>query len=627
MRVQGLGLDETLLLTSIALFTLLAGVCSIVFNKLKLPPLIGYLVAGIVIANLLTISETGTIAVEMLSDFGLVLLMFCIGLEVNIKKIKKQGVFAITVAVVQLPLMVVGGIVAGMFMGYDPVQSIALGAIISGSSTAVVMAVLKSQNKLTKEQIDMLVLITIMEDIGQVVMLSMLTPVLAGSTMDVTNLVVLIVSIAVFMIASLFIGLKIIPRMINWVSDNVSPEIVIVFSVGLAFGMALLASKAGLSMAIGAFLMGMLMSGCRKAKDINEAIEPMKSLFMAMFFISVGMEVHLSTLSGNIPTILIFYLLFAVLKTATVFLGYWIGGESGRYGFISAVSLTAMGEFAFIISKEALDYGVVDENFYTSVIGAALLSMISLPILTRYSDKIWDKGSSICPEFVHNWIDMLDGVRDAIYAAFMTTTKKSKKAVRRGMTYAYIDVLAILFIEVIFYAGVPIVGPMLADMFGGDLHLWYFGLVMLNFLVLLFPTSYLVRSVREIENIIVKNSRMLVAMEGEMDFIRRGNKYRRYLEITTLLMVTFIDLLLIAIVPNPLGLAEHLYVIAAAIVIVIVLYYYMVKSHSPDKTEEEPEEETLESPEDKTALPGYEEDAIRDVGDEAAVKASESRKV
>ena len=105
MRVQGLGLDETLLLTSIALFTLLAGVCSIVFNKLKLPPLIGYLVAGIVIANLLTISETGTIAVEMLSDFGLVLLMFCIGLEVNIKKIKKQGVFAITVAVVQLPLM------------------------------------------------------------------------------------------------------------------------------------------------------------------------------------------------------------------------------------------------------------------------------------------------------------------------------------------------------------------------------------------------------------------------------------------------------------------------------------------------------------------------------------------
>ncbi|MBR2093204.1 MAG: hypothetical protein IJ904_04070, partial [Candidatus Methanomethylophilaceae archaeon] len=85
--------------------------------------------------------------------------------------------------------------------------------------------------------------------------------------------------------------------------------------------------------------------------------------------------------------------------------------------------------------------------------------------------------------------------------------------------------------------------------------------------------------------------------------------------------------LLIAIVPNPLGLAEHLYVIAAAIVIVIVLYYYMVKSHSPDKTEEEPEEETLESPEDKTALPGYEEDAIRDVGDEAAVKASESRKV
>ncbi len=620
-----MGLDETLLLTSISLFTLLAGVCSIVFSRFKLPPLIGYLVAGIVIANLLTVSETGMAAVEMLSDFGLVLLMFCIGLEVNIKKIKKQGVFAITVAVVQLPLMVVGGIVAGMFMGYDPVQSIALGAIISGSSTAVVMAVLKSQNKLSKEQIDMLVLITIMEDIGQVVMLSMLTPVLAGSTMEMTNLIVLIVSIAVFMIASLAIGLKIIPRIVNWVSDNVTPEIVIVFSVGLAFGMALLASVAGLSMAIGAFLMGMLMSGCRKAKDINEAIEPMKSLFMAMFFISVGMEVHLSTLTGNLPTILIFYLLFVVLKTATVFLGYWIGQERGRNGFISAVSLTAMGEFAFIISKEALDYGVVDENFYTSVIGAALLSMISLPILTRYSDKIWDKGSEKCPEFIHNWILMADGLRDGLYANFRTATKKSKKAIRKGMTYAYIDALTIIIIEVVFYAGVPIVGPMLADMFGGDLHLWYFALVMLNFVVLIPPTSYLVKNVREIENVIVKNSRRLVALDGEKDFIRKGDRYRRYLEITTLLTVALIDLVLIAIVPNPLGLAEHLYVIAAAIVIVILLYYYIVKNNSPAKMEDE--EEPVEALDEEDALPEYVEDAVRDVGEKPKTKEAESRKL
>ncbi|MBO4764053.1 MAG: cation:proton antiporter, partial [Candidatus Methanomethylophilaceae archaeon] len=194
-------MDETALLTSIALFTLLAGFCSIVFNKAKLPPLIGYLTAGIVISNVVDVSETGMTAVELLSDFGLVLLMFCIGLEINLKKIKKQGKFAVLVAVVQLPLMVVGGIIAGSVMGFNQVQSIALGAIISGSSTAVVMAVLKSQNKLNRDHIEMLVLITIMEDIGQVIILSMLTPVLAGSSMEASDLIVLITTIALFMAA------------------------------------------------------------------------------------------------------------------------------------------------------------------------------------------------------------------------------------------------------------------------------------------------------------------------------------------------------------------------------------------------------------------------------------------
>ncbi len=614
-------MDEALLLTSISLFTLLAGVCSIVFNKAKLPPLIGYLVAGIVIANFLTVSETGLTAIEILSDFGLVLLMFCIGLEVNIKKLKVEGPFAITVAVVEIPLMVIGGIVAGMLLGYSPVQSIALGVIISGCSTAAVTAVLKTHNKLTKEQGDMLILVIIMEDIAQVLMLSMLTPVFAGSTMEISNLVVLIVSIAVFLILSIFIGLKVVNRVVNWVSDNVTPEIVIVFCVGLAFGMAWVANVIGLSMAIGAFIMGMLMSGCRKVREIEEAVEPMKSLFMAMFFISIGMEVHLSTLSGNIPTMLIFYVLFVGLKTFAVSFGNWIGQGSGRVGFISAIGMTAMGEFAFIISKVAFDYHVLDEGFYTSIIGAALLSMVSLPILSRVSDVFWDWGSAKCPKAFKNLAGSANSLRDGLYASFRTTTKKSKKTIRKGLTFTYIDLMLILVIEVVFYAGVPILGPVLADMFGGDLRLWYFGLVMLNFVVLIPPTSYLVKNVREIENLIVKNSRRLLDMDGEKDFNRKEDKYRKYLEITTLLIVTLIDLILIAIVPNPLGLAEHLYVIGAAIVIVAVLYYYATKDRG------RPDEEGSEDDSEDAALPpGYEEDALRDVGEEPLARGSLKRR-
>src|SRR5574344_14964 len=196
-------MDEILLLTSLAVLVLLAGLCSIVFNKLKLPPLIGYLVAGIIVANFWTLNEEGESVVEILSDMGLVMLMFCIGLEINLKKIKKQGLFAIEDAAIQLPLMVFGGFLAGTLLGFNTLQCITLGAIISGSSTAVVMAVLKSQGKLDKEHIEMLVLITIMEDIGQVIILSMLTPMLAGTSLNTNGLIVMIISILVFMISSI----------------------------------------------------------------------------------------------------------------------------------------------------------------------------------------------------------------------------------------------------------------------------------------------------------------------------------------------------------------------------------------------------------------------------------------
>ncbi len=583
-------MDETALLTSIALFTLLAGFCSIVFNKAKLPPLIGYLTAGIVISNVVDVSETGMTAVELLSDFGLVLLMFCIGLEINLKKIKKQGKFAVLVAVVQLPLMVLGGIIAGAAMGFNQVQSIALGAIISGSSTAVVMAVLKSQNKLNRDHIEMLVLITIMEDIGQVIILSMLTPVLAGSSMEASDLIVLITTIALFMVASFVIGLKLeaVPKLMNWITDHVPRETAIVMAVGMAFGMALLATKAGLSMAIGSFLMGLLMSPSRKGEEINAAIEPMKSLFMAMFFISVGMEVRLGTLADNIAMVLGVYVLFASLKTSTVFLGYWIGRQDGRNGFLSAVGLTAMGEFAFIIAKEALDFGVVDDGFYTSIIGAALVSMVSLPILTRSSDKIWNKFESGCPAFLRKGIESANGFREDLYSSIYSTSKMARKTMRRGMTYVYVDVLLIILIEIAFYAAVPTLSPMMDGVYGGGVHTWDFAFVVLNFLVLIPPIGYMVEGLRSLDRLIVDWSRDMADRSGR----GKPSVYAEILEINTFAIVAIIDLALIVVIPNPLTLAEHLFVTVAAVLIVVALIYRRHKRRAAVmKSSESSEEE------------------------------------
>ena len=579
-------MEEGVLLMTLAVFILLAAVCSIVFNRIKLPPLIGYIVAGIIIANVWTVTPESYEVVEILSDIGLVMLMFCIGLEINLKKIRKQGIFAIKVAVIQLPLMVLGGAMAGTLLGFNMVQCICLGAIISGSSTAVVMAVLKSQNRLDKEHIEMLVLITIMEDIGQVIILSMITPLIAGSTMNINEIIVMFISIFVFMIISLLVGLRLVPRMINWVSDNVSDEILTVFSVGLAFSMALLSIFIGLSMAIGAFLMGMMISASRKSKEINHKIEPMRDLFMAVFFIDIGMKITVGSLVDNIGLILIIYVLFAVLKVSTVFLAYWIGGETGRNGFISATALVAMGEFAFIIAAEAHSYGVADDAFYTSVVGAALVSMVVLPFLTRYAPDMWDKGVMHCPKPIYGACNSLNCARDNIYTRISATSKRSQKTFMRSMTHSYINLLIIVAIEIVFYLGIEPAVDWLSASFGGDRLMWGMFVLAVNFLILAVPIYHLVNNVKFLDEMIITGARRIANMEGAGD--EPGELYQKFLNINTYLMVIAIDALILIVVPNYMGFWQHMVVFAIAGSLLLLFVYRGM--HSKKKAKEEDED-------------------------------------
>lgn len=581
-------MEELMLLTCMTVFTLLAGVCSIVFNKISLPPLIGYLVAGIIIYNCgLLHGEEAENVVSVLSDIGLVMLMFCIGLEVNLKKIKRQGLFAIEVAAIQLPLMVVGGMIAGGFLGFDMVQCIALGCIISGSSTAVVLAVLKANGKLNQSHIELLVLITIMEDIGQVIMLSMITPILKGSSMSPNDLIVMIVSIIVFMIVSLIIGLRLIPRIVNWISDNVTDEVLVIFSVGLAFGMALLSVKVGLSMAIGAFLMGMMMSTCRKSKEINHQIDPMKNMFMAMFFISVGMEIKIGDLISNIGLVIIIYLLFVTLKTATVFLGYWVCNEDGKMGFVSALSLTAMGEFAFIIAKEANECGALDLGVYPAVIGAALLSMVMLPLLTRSCDKVWDKASEKCPVAISTRITKINNARDNLYSSVYDMSKKSQRSIRKSMTHAYINVIVMIIIEIIFIYGFEPAGQWLSESFGYELWYWYIGILLVNFFVLCVPTLRLVNNIKLLDSFVIDSARHMSQLEIGED---SGRVFQRFLKINAYLVTVGIDFLILMIVPNPLGIWEHLLILVIAI---LALAIAIIKSKkNENRSDEEQENES-----------------------------------
>jgi len=324
-------MDEVAFLTIMALMLVLAGVASILFSRLRMPAIIGYLAAGIIITNFWGVPEgESEIVIELLSNIGLVLLMFAIGMELNLKKLKQSGAFTIMVAAVQLPLMVLCGYIAGYILDWNMVESIFLGAVISGSSTAVVTAVLRANKQISKDTADTVILVTVMEDIGQVIILTMASPLLGGQSPPASGMLGLVAGIVIFMVAAIVLGLLVLPRFLNWVSNRFSREIILITALGLCFSLALLSTYVGLSMAIGAFIMGLIASQCKDAHMIERDIEPMKNTFMAIFFIDVGMKIHLADVGSSIMLAIFIFIVFVISKTVTVIFAYLSGIRISR---------------------------------------------------------------------------------------------------------------------------------------------------------------------------------------------------------------------------------------------------------------------------------------------------------
>ena len=580
-------MDELVLISTMSILVLLSAFCSIVLKKLKFPSLIGFLLAGIIVANFIDVEDDTYTIVETLSTLGLVMLMFSIGMEIDVRKLRTQGRFAIIVAAVQLPLMVAGGVIAGTLLGYNMLQSITLGCIISGSSTAVVMAVLKSQGKLDNAHIELLVLITIMEDIGQVVMLSILTPMLSGGNMDSNDLILLIVKIAIFMITCFTLGMYIVPKVINWFYKRANDELISLLCIGAAFTLAWAASGMGLSVAIGAFLAGVFVGSTKPKHAVEEFVEPLKSLFMAMFFISVGMEVTLSSLVDNWMLILIFFAVFVICKSSTVFLGYWVGNGDGRNGFVSALSLCAMGEFAFIISKEAYENGVVDQAFYSSVIGAALVSMIVLPLLTDHSEQMYDGIEKHMPDFLRRFAGNMTRHRDNLYKGLGTLSNNTRAAFTKGLANIYFIIVVIVLVEMVFYSAYdPLCGWLVENLGRNDFD-WRIMILILNLLVLIPLCKRGVDSIR-LSLYVLDQAKKNVDKKGDTPL--KQNMIKFHETMSPLIIGAVIAIIIVMLVPNGIDNLIHIRISLALVMLMMAYqawkYYKGIAGDVPKVIEE-----------------------------------------
>ncbi|MDW5563830.1 MAG: cation:proton antiporter [Methanomassiliicoccus sp.] len=555
---------ETRLILDIALILGSAGLLSILFGKLKMPTVIGYLAGGVLLGSVVVpgvAMDQSTLSI--FSTIGVILLMFFIGIELNLRGLRHTGPSAFLIVSIEMTLMVILGYYFGLIIGLEEVQAVFLGAIISGASTAAVLLVAKENGHIDRDLSRALMSIMVFEDIGQIVILTLASPLATGTVAAPGTEYWIILEIIAFMGLSILVGLMVLPRGLDWLRRNYSKETVLIVSLALCFVMAFISGYIGLSVAIGAFLAGLIVSESTCNNLIRRRIEPMKEVFIAIFFIAIGMRIDVGLVLDNILLCLGIATVFIVGKFSTILFASYLTTMDLRSSFYLATSMVAMGEFGFIIATLGLSAGILDLGLYSTVIGAALITMIVLPLLSRSGPRIYDRTSRAAPSWAHEIVRRMERVRAEVRRK-MSISPEFRLEVRQQLLLVFVDLIFIISILI----GLNLISPVndLIAPLAGELHLLPALLLFMITVVLISPVVVnIVARLRLIAFIIMIN----VSEGGRHSISGRMRIYRIFRNVGQLFMIAVLLLLLVPFLP-PVG-ALDLFAVLALLGVVVSL--------------------------------------------------------
>ena len=552
------------LLFELAIILVTAGAISVLFSKLKLPVVVGYLAAGMILGpNLFEPSFVNDVEIiNALADAGIVLLMFTLGLEFNLKRLRKVGLFAALAGTVEIVLMITLGYGLGTMLGWSPVQSIFLGAVMSISSTAVIIKVLSDADMMKKEFAEAIVGILIIEDIAAVIILTLASPLAAGDGISFSGIILQIAYIAIFMLILLILGLAVVPRLLDRFYPTAAPETLLIVSLGLCFGMAIAAQFFGLSVAIGAFLMGIIISQSRVQERLVERIVPIKEMFMALFFISIGLLIDPWLIMDNLLVALAIAVAFIAGKLFSVSLGTFLSNKDARTSLMAGMGMLAMGEFSFVIAKTAFDLGAVDQLFYSSVIGAALVTMFFLPTSFRRAPRTIERLSGALPSSIRESLRRVDHLRTDM-GVWMNAHADRRREVQRQIFWIVIDVIIIFLLQVMAVTFYDLVGLFGVDPEGTG-AVWYMAAIA-AFIGLMLPALLNILSrVRVVGLMLIRG----VMEAGHFERGAEGRLFRVFVNIIVAIIGVVLFFLFIPIAPQVYGLPVLL-IFGAAVGLVI----------------------------------------------------------
>ena len=380
------------LIQDLALILVVAGIVTLLFKRLKQPLVLGYVMAGFLVSPHMpyTASVADSENIHLWADIGVMFLLFSLGLDFSFKKILKMGASPIISACSIIFCMSMLGMIVGHLFGWSKMDCIFLGGMLAMSSTTIIYKAFDDLGLRQQQFAGLVMSVLILEDILAIVMMVLLSAVASGNNPDGGQMLGSIIQIVFFLVLWLVVGIFAIPALLRKVRKLINNEVLLIVSLGLCCAMAVFSTKVGFSSAFGAFIMGSILAETVEAERIEKLVEPVKNLFGAIFFVSVGMLVD--------PKILVEYALPIFVLVMTILIGqavfgtfsFMLGGESLKSAMRCGFSMAQIGEFSFIIASLGLSLGVIGDFLYPVVVAVSVITTFLTPYMIRFSTPVYN---------------------------------------------------------------------------------------------------------------------------------------------------------------------------------------------------------------------------------------------
>lgn len=444
------------LVKDLALILVVAGFVTLLFKKLKQPLVLGYIVAGFLVSPHMpyTMSVVDQGDIQTWADIGVIFLLFSLGLDFSIKKILKMGASPIIAACTIIFCMLALGIIVGHSFGWKEMDCIFLGGMVAMSSTTIIYKAFSDMGLTQQGFASTVMSVLILEDILAIVMMVMLSTVASGNSPDGVQLIGSIMKIGFFLVLWFVVGLFAIPLFLRSVRKILNNETLLIVSLGFCCLMAVTSTQVGFSAAFGAFVMGSILAETVEADKIIRLVDPVKNLFGAIFFVSVGMLVKPDVIVQYALPILLLVITILVGQALFGTLGYLLGGQTLKNAMRCGFSMAQVGEFAFIIATLGKSLGVISEFLYPVVVAVSVITTFLTPYMIRAAEPCYNVLVKHLPK---RWVRRLTHIQTNSAGESASSDNHWKVLMKKMILNTLIyGILSAAVIAIMFSAALPI---------------------------------------------------------------------------------------------------------------------------------------------------------------------------